>query len=148
MVHTAAVAVHAALALLALVAALRTWRTGRGRAVPAAALLGSTAALAVAVPTGWAGLEPVTRVAYPALLVLALVMSARALRVARGTAPADHRDRDDLGFVVIGLVDGLVVVSAFRAGVPGWALLVLGAAVVVAGHVVLSALQRRRPVPA
>lgn len=143
MVHTIAIAAHAALAVLGLLAAVHTWRTGRGRSLVGGSLAGMTVALTFAVPAGWSDLEPATQIAYPALLLLAVVMTAKGLRVARGAGQVRHRDREDLGFLVIGLLDGFAVVTAFRAGVPGWALVILGVGTAVAGHLVLSALQRR-----
>jgi hypothetical protein len=48
-----------------------------------------------------------------------------------------------IGFNLVALFDGFVVVSAFNGGVPGWVAAVIGAGVAVAGHLAIGELERR-----
>ena len=104
-------------------------------------------ALLPAVLVDWATTPAGARAAFAVLAVLAVVVVARAVLAVRGrpqlTGGPSTSYLGHLGFALIALADGFVVVAALRAGLPGPAVAALGVAVVVAGHVGLGVLQRR-----
>jgi hypothetical protein len=142
-VRDLAIWIHTVAALLALVAAVACWRTGRARSVLIGATGVMTLALVPALVLDWGDLAVAARIVFAALLVLAGVMTLRAARVGRRPG-ALARDLDDLGFLVIALVDAFLVISALRLGVPPWGLAAVGVGVAAAGHVTLGRLRARR----
>ena len=137
------IAVHTVAALLALTAAVACWRTGRFPRSTSWACAVMTVALVPALALDWPDLAVPARAVFSALLLLAGVMTVRAARVGR-TPGALRRDLDDLGFVVIALVDAFVVITALRLGAPPWALVLVGVGVGVGGSVSLGRLRARR----
>jgi hypothetical protein len=142
-VRDLAIWVHTLAALIALAAAVLCWRTGRGPVVLTGATAVMTLALVPALVLGWAGLAVPARIVFVALLVLAVAMTLRAARAGRRPG-ALARDLDDLGFVVIALVDAFVVITALRLGIPPWGLAAVGVGVAAAGHVTVGRLRARR----
>ena len=145
--HTVLIVLHAAAAALALLAGAAGLRTGRWFAVHRRALHVSVAALLPAVALRWADLDASTRTAYAVLLVLAGVMvlrteQARRSRPARPGGPTSAH-LDAVGFTLISLADGFAIVAAVRSGLPGAAVVAIGAGVVVAGHLALQRIKAR-----
>jgi hypothetical protein len=150
---TVFVAVHAVAATVAFAAGVLALPAGRFLAAHRAGLLVMTLALVPAVlvdaaATGSAGLA-----VFGALLVLAVVMVVRAELAARrppaatgGPTPAyvEH-----VGFTLISLAVGFVVVAVLRLGAPGWLAAAAGVGVVLTGRVAVAAARRRwvRPAP-
>jgi hypothetical protein len=96
--------------------------------------------LAGAIIVDWADLAAAARVAFPALAVLGIVMTARAERARRISAERPVRIRQlvqEVGFVLVGLVDGLLVVFALELGAPTVVLVVLGAGIAAVGHLTI-----------
>jgi hypothetical protein len=145
--HTLFIALHAASATLALVAGLVALRGGRLFALYRWAMLGMALALAAAIAAGWPGYTGALRVVYVGLAVLAAAMVARANLAARmlpaRTGGPTWRYLDHVGFTLIALADGFVVVAVLDAGAPGWATAAAGVAVAVGGHLGLRARQLR-----
>lgn len=152
MLHTLAVAVHALAATVALAAGVVALPAGRGYGLYRAALAVAAAALPVALAAGWATTEPVLRAVFAGLVVLAAVVVVRGVRAgAHRPGPGRHPDRawlGHVGFTLVALVDGFLVVTALRLGVTGAGLLALGAGVAAVGHLLVRGAQHREHAPA
>ena len=148
---TVFIAIHAAAATVAFGAGILAVPAGRFASVYRVAVLVAVAGLVPAVLVDWSTTAPVLRGVFGGLLVLALVMVARAEfavrnRPSRGTAPTAAY-LDHLGFTLISLADGFVVVTVFRAGAPPWLVVVVAVAVAGAGHLLLQVTKRRLAQP-
>jgi hypothetical protein len=143
---TVFITVHAAAATVAFGAGLLAAPAGRFASVYRAAVVVAVAALVPAVLVDWQTTTPVLRAVFGGLLVLALVMLVRAElavrnRPARGTAPTAAY-LDHVGFTIISLADGFVVVTLFRAGAAPWLVVMVAVGVAGAGHLLLQATKR------
>lgn len=146
MVHDLAVWTHAVAATVALLAGVRTLPAGRGYPVYRGALVVAVLALVPALATGWAGTDPGLRAVFLGLLGLGAVVVARGVRAGAVLPGADGPVaawRHRVGFTLVALVDGFLVVTALRLGAPGWALLAVGAGVAAAGHLAVVTGARR-----
>jgi hypothetical protein len=150
--NTVFVTVHATAAVVAFGAGLLALRTERVLPAYRLAVAVMAGALVPAVLVDWAATDLAARVAFSGLIGLAAVMVVRAELAGRrppsatgGPSPAyvDH-----IGFTLISLAVGFVVVSGIRLGAPGWLVAVLGVGIVLAGRSVLGRLGRRAPLPA
>ncbi|TFV48145.1 hypothetical protein [Blastococcus sp. TF02A-35] len=147
MSDTVFVAVHAAAATLAFGAGLLALPAGRFLGVYRLALLVMVLALVPALLLDWSATDPLARAVFGGLLVLAAVVLVRAELAARirpdRTGGPTAAYLEHVGFTLVALADGFVVVAAVRAGVPGW-LVGLGAVAVVAvGHAAIQVGKRR-----
>lgn len=128
MLHTALITLHAVAGVVAFIAGalalnlrgMDSWRFP----VYGWSLVIMVVAVAVAVAVNWDQFEAVSRVVFSGLLVLAGYMLWRAWQARtrlreRGT---DWRSRyvDDVGFTLISLFAGFVIVGAIDLGAPGW----------------------------
>jgi hypothetical protein len=143
-IHDIAIWAHAVSATVALFVGLDLMFTSALRAPPPnarariylVALVATVVFLIVAVAVEWDEITTGERISFSALTALALVM---AVRGARGTASFGAQNRspvshlDDIGFTVIALFDGFVIVAAIDLGVPVWAVALVGVVGVVAG---------------
>lgn len=92
-----------------------------------------------AIAAHWNALDTASQIVFSGLAVFGCYMIRRARR-ARRIVPTSIGDRgwldyvDDIGFVLISLFDGFVIVLAIDLGAPGW--FVAGGAVgsIVVGH--------------
>lgn len=147
MTHSVLVAVHATAATIAWLAGLVALREGRLFSVHRGAQVVMAVALAAAVVVGWSGYTPVTRIVFPGLLVLAVAMIVRTELAARerpgttGAVTAGYVDH--LGFALISLSVGFVLIALLNAGVPVWVAVTVGVATVLAGRVGVRTAQRR-----
>jgi len=93
---------------------------------------------AAAVATHWDELEPAAQGAFGALIGLGLYTIHRARGARRSSDASSSQDRrrfvDDVGFVLIALFDGFVIVAAIDLGAPPWVVAFLAVAAVVVGH--------------
>ena len=150
--HTAFIVAHAATATVAVLVGMVAMPAGRYFEVYRATLVGTVAFLMPAILLGWEDYGTISRVIFPVLLLLGLFMVARAVLAGRmlpaTTGGPTAAYLDHIGFTLISLADGFVIVALLRAGVPGWLVAVSGVAVVVIGHFLLRATRHRlvRPV--
>ena len=106
--------------------------------------------LILAVSTDWRELDTVKRAIFLGLLVLGTYTTFRGWQAAREIGPQMRRGAyvDDVGFTLIALFDGFVIVTAFDLGSPIWLVLVVGASGVVLGVMGIHHLKRRALQPA
>lgn len=151
MLHTVFITVHALAATLAFVAGVLAVPAGRFLTIYRAALVVMTAALVPALLVSWNTIDAVARTVFTGLLVLAAGMIVRAELAGRmspvrtGGPVAAYLEH--VGFTLIALADGFVVVAAIRAGAPGWLTGAVAVGVVAVGHVALGIAKRRLAVP-
>ena len=145
--NTFFVSVHAVAATVAFAAGLAAVPAGRLVRLHLVAVALMAGALLPAVLVDWARTPAGARAAFGALGVLATVVVLRAALAVRGrpqlTGGPTAGYLGHLGFTLIALADGFVVVAAIRAALPGAAVALLALGVVVVGHVGLGVLQRR-----
>lgn len=147
MLHDLLITVHAVAATAAWVAGLVALPGGRLLAVHRGTLVVMAGALAAAVVVGWPGYPTASRVIFPVLLVLAAAMLVRtelAARVRPATVGATTpRYVDHLGFSLISLSVGFLLIAVLRAGAPGWVAVAVGVGTVVGGRAAVGAATRR-----
>jgi uncharacterized membrane protein YfcA len=125
---------------------LSTDRSWRFRAY-LISLVGLVVFLAAAVGVDWSSIDRTARIVYAALFVLALYMMFRAAQAVRRLR--QHGDNwrrrylDDIGFTLISLFDGFVIVGAIDLGAPGWLVAAIGVAGVAAGILTIRQIQAR-----
>lgn len=135
---------HAAAGVVAFavgIAALQPRRVRRHRWLPtllAWLLAGMVLFMVGAMATHWGDLAGAPQIVSSGLVVLALYMLHRALR-ARGAAKhltAAHQTRylDNIGFILIALFNGFVIVSTLDLGAPPWFVGPFAVLAVVVGH--------------
>lgn len=149
--HIALIAVHAAASVAAFAFGCLALRPPTPRVPPAFRLyLGAlwlmVLALLAVVALDWGGLDLPSRALYAALSALALYTGWRgwrALRQLRGRA-GGWRGRyvDDVGFTLITLFDGFVIILALDAGAPLWAIVLVGVLGVLVGRLVVERTKR------
>ena len=93
--------------------------------------------LVPAIALDWDNNNPIGRIVFAALAVLALGMVGRAW-LARTTRPQDARYIEHVGFTLIALFDGFVIITAKDLGAPVWLLLVVAVAGVLAGRAAIA----------
>ena len=99
-----------------------------------------------AIAADWSTLEPGARIGFGALGALAAFMVMRAERARRDSTSGQidvFRFSRDIGFTLVGLIDGFVVVFALQLGVPTVGLVIVGAGIAVAGHLLIRGHERR-----
>ncbi len=129
--------------------ALESWWF-RGYAVSLAALVSFMVAV---IAVDWPHLDTSTRLIYGALLALGLYMLFRAWqagnRLRRRGPGWRSRYVDDIGFTLISLFDGFVIVGAIDLHAPGWLVGVIAVAGVASGIQAIKLVKRRsEPEPA
>jgi hypothetical protein len=149
--YVLAIVVHATAGVVAFVAGVQAVTAdpaghGRARAFPVYywALVVMGVGLLVAVGLDWGDSDSGARVLFVVLSALAAFMvwqADRARRILDETSAKANLRRafvDRVGFTLIALFDGFVIVSAIDLGAPGWAVAVVGVLGVVVGRRVLS----------
>ena len=144
--NTVFVTVHALAAVAAFGAGLLALRTGRSLPAYRLAMAVMAGALVPAVLVDWATTDLAARVAFGGLIGLAAVMVVRAELAGRRPTAAAYVHH--IGFTLISLAVGFVVVSGIRLGAPGWLVAVLGVGIVLAGRSTLGRFGRRAPLAA
>ncbi len=135
------IALHAVAGVVAFAAGWAALVRDRFLLVYQWALLATVGLLALAVAVTAAGRSPGNWGMTAALLLLGVVMVARALRASAvrpgrlGARTPEYVHR--AGFGVVGLFDAFWVVAVLRAGLPGWAVVGVGAGIAVGGHLLL-----------
>jgi hypothetical protein len=140
MLHNALIAFHAGAGVFCFTAGVASlglraasWRF----AVYFGALLALLLFMFGAITVDWAGLDSTARLIYLGLAVLGLYMVWRAARAGARLRrrDGDWRPRylDDVGFTLISLFDGFVIVAAIDLGAPVWLVVVIAVIGVVGG---------------
>lgn len=103
--------------------------------------------LLAVIAVDWPELETAERVIFPALGVLALYMAFRAFQayqiLSKGPTGWRKGFTDHVGFNLISLFDGFVIVTAINLGAPGWLVLVIAALGVAGGIWGINTLKKR-----
>jgi hypothetical protein len=151
MVHTVLIVLHAAAALLCFVAGVlclrvRAATAGRFR-VYFWSLVAMLVFMAAAIAVHWGELDTATRVTFAGLGLLALYMAWRAARAGtrlrRRGQDWQPRYLDDIGFTLISLFDGFVIVTAIDLGAPAWLVVLIAVAGVAGGIYALNRVKAR-----
>ncbi|RZU32434.1 hypothetical protein [Blastococcus saxobsidens] len=147
MLNSFFVTVHATAATVAFAAGIASVARGRFLAVYRAAVLLMAAALVPAVLVDWSVTDPVARGVFGGLVLLAGAVVVRAELAVRGRparpgGPSEAYLRH-LGFTLVALADGFLVVAVIRGGAPPWLVVVTAVSVVVAGHAAVGVAVRR-----
>lgn len=143
--HNSLIAIHALAGIAAFVLgyfvvrpAPRTQPAGALFRAYQTALLLMLVFLVLTVAVDWIGLSTGTRLIYAALIVLGGYMLWRAWRAgSTQTASSSNWPAtyvDDVGFTLIALFDGFVIIAAIDLGAPVWAVTVIAILGVVAGR--------------
>lgn len=139
--HAIFIALHAIAATVALLAGIVAVPAGRFFRLYLAALISMAVALAAAVVIALPTLSIATTIIYLALLALAGVMLVRAWLARRlvptATGVTTARYIGHVGFTLVALTDGFVIVALLRSDFPIWLLIVGAVAIVVIGHFAL-----------
>lgn len=147
MAHGILIALHAAAGVVAF--GLGCLALRRGRVFPGylGALVAMAVFLGLAVAVGWGANDTVTRIIFSALIGLAAFMVSRGVLAGRvrpeGRARPSAAYVEHIGFTLVGLADGFLVVTVLRLGAPGWALAATGVGVALLGHHALGATRQR-----
>jgi hypothetical protein len=141
MLHSVLIILHAAAALVCFAAGvlslgLRTATSGRLR-LYFWSLVAMPVLMAAAIAVHWADLDLTTRLIFLGLGALGIYMAWRGGR-ARTRLRRQDRDwrpryLDDIGFTLISLFDGFVIVAAIDLGAPAWLVVLIAVAGVAGG---------------
>jgi cell division protein FtsW (lipid II flippase) len=104
-----------------------------------------------AMAAHWSDLPGASQAAFSALVGLALYMVHRAMHASSLTHHDAHghetRHVDDLGFILIALFDGFVIVAAIDLGAHVWIVTPLGVLAVLVGHRAIQRFKSRLATP-
>jgi len=142
--HAAAgVVCFAAGAAALTVTTTRSWQF----AVYAASLAGMVLFMIIVVAVDWPDLDGSARGIYTSLILLGGYMLWRGARARTRLARHDDGWRakyaDDIGFTLISLFDGFVIVSAIDLGAPVWLVIVIAMLGVAGGITAMNQVKRR-----
>ncbi|MGH3099213.1 MAG: hypothetical protein ACRDMV_24785 [Streptosporangiales bacterium] len=147
MLHVWLIGLHALAGVAAFAAGCVALRRRSWFAVYLWSLVLLVAFLAADVAATWGGLGVALRALFVAFLGLGAYMVWRALRaralLATGEGPRSPSYLGHVGFTLVGLFDGFVVIGVLDLGAPGWLCAVFGVGVAVAGHLTLRTLKNR-----
>ncbi len=111
------------------------------------ALVGLVVFLAGAILIYWAEYSTIEHIIFPALFVLAIYMLYRARSANRLFRTQQNNWKHDtiehIGFTLISLFEGFIIVGGIDVGVPGWLVTVAAILGVFAGRWVVGFAQRR-----
>ena len=110
-------------------------------------LVGMVILLAGAILVSWINYSTLERVIFPGLFVLGIYMLYRArnanlLRKAQANGWTQGYI-EHIGFTLISLFEGFIIVSGLKSGVPGWLVALLAILGVLAGRWMIGFAQRR-----
>lgn len=134
--HLTFLTIHAVAAVLAAVAGVLALRRPRWAGSYVVLLAVSAAALAGVAATPTPGMLLID-LALLALFVVVLVRAEQARRVASAARAGSPRYVAGVGFGLISLAAGFLVVTVFDLGAPVWGIVATGVIVAVVGHLVL-----------
>ena len=147
MVHTLLISLHAASGLVAFAAGCLAIRRRSWFPVYLWSLVSLLVCLVLAVAIDWPGLDPVARILFSVFLAFGGVMAWQALE-ARRRLPQPHAVPsaaylDHLGFTLVALFDGFLVILALDLSGTAWMAAVTGGLGAVGGHLALRAVKAR-----
>ena len=110
------------------------------------ALIGMVILLAGAILVYWTEYSGVERIVFPGLLILGFYMLYRA-RDAKSLMQNQNNDwrhdyLENIGFTLISLFEGFVIVSGLNSGLPGWLVALLAILGVLLGRWLIRLAQR------
>ncbi len=145
--HTLLIAAHAAAGLAAFTAGCVALARRSYFTVYFCSLVLLVVFLAAAVAVDWAGLDTASRTVFAAFTGLGGYMIWRAVQ-AHGLQQATSlqqraRRIDHIGFTLVALFDGFVIILALDLGAPSWLAVVIAVAGIAAGHTTLRRLKRQ-----
>ena len=110
-------------------------------------LIGMVVFLAAAISAYWSEYSGTERIVFPGLLGLAIFMFLNA-RIANSLLRAGKNNWkqgyiESIGFTIISLFEGFIIVSGLNSGVPGWLVAIIAILGVVAGRWVIGFAKRR-----
>lgn len=145
MLHSVFIVLHAAAGLLSLTFGVLALRRPVWFDRYLGALVAMAVFLAAAVARSWPDLDAGTRAVFAGLGVLAAVMLARAVaaRALVRSGPPHRAYVGHVGFTLISLFDGFVVVAVLDLGGPGWLAAAAAVTGVLVGHLALGPDRRR-----
>lgn len=110
-------------------------------------LIGMVILLAGAILVSWTNYSTLERVIFPGLFVLGIYMlyRARNANLLRKTWQNDGTQGyiEHIGFTLISLFEGFIIVSGLNSGVPGWLVALLAILGVLAGRWMIGFAQQR-----
>lgn len=111
------------------------------------ALMGMVILLMGAILVYWTEYSNIQRIIFPGLLVLAFYMlyRARGANHLLGTQQNDwkHNFIENIGFTLISLFEGFIIVSGLNSGLPGWLVALIAIFGVLVGGRLIGFAQRR-----
>lgn len=144
MLHNTLIAVHALAAVISLVAGSllvfmpRYMTERRLFGVYLWSLVGMVVFMLLAIVVGWQQENNMEHILYSGLFLLGLYMLYRATkaREVQEARPAGWRgtDIDHIGFTLISLLEGFIIVAAIDLGVTGWIIVIAAIAGLLAGR--------------
>jgi hypothetical protein len=151
MLHTVLIVLHATAALVCFAAGALSLGLGASTSWRFRLYFWSLAAMllfmAAAIAAHWTDLDPTARLIFLGLGILGLYMLWRA---AHAGIRLRHQDQgwqpryiDDIGFTLIALFDGFVIVSAIDLGAPTWLVVLIAVAGVVGGQLTMGRVKAR-----
>lgn len=147
MLHILVISLHAASGLVAFAAGCLAIRRRRFFPVYLWSLASLLVLLVLAVAADWPQLDPVARILFSVFVAFGGVMAWQALearrRLPEPNEPPTAAYLDHLGFTLVALFDGFVVILALDLGGTAWMAAVVGGLGAVAGHLALRAVKGR-----
>lgn len=110
-------------------------------------LIGMVILLLGAILVHWSQFSTIERVVFPGLLLLGCYMLFRARSASQllGTQQNNwkHAYIEHIGFTLISLFEGFIIVSGLNSGIPGWLVAVIAVLGVLVGRWLIGLAQRR-----
>ncbi|HSL43499.1 MAG TPA: hypothetical protein VK897_08705 [Anaerolineales bacterium] len=110
-------------------------------------LVSMSVLLAGAILVYWMAYSAVERIIFPGLLALSLYMLYRAWNAKRLLQDQPNTWRHDylehIGFTLISLFEGFIIVSGLNSGLPGWSVALIAILGVLLGRWLIGLAQRR-----
>jgi len=142
MLHVILISAHTVSGLIAFVAGCVALRRRSVVGVYVWSLVAVLVFVAAAVAVDWRSLEMASRVVFLGLIALGGYMVWRAVRAHRSRNSAGPAFIDHVGFGLISLFEGFVIVLVLDLGGPGWLVATVALAGLVVGHSTIQRLKR------
>ena len=110
-------------------------------------LVGMSVFLAGSILVSWVQYSVIERIVFPGLLALSLYMLYRAWNAKRLLQDQPdtwkHDYLEHIGFTLISLFEGFIIVSGLNAGLPGWSVALIGILGILIGRWLILFSRRR-----